>query len=259
MTDQTPLDIAHLAAEADEARRPAFWSRLLETELFVALEEEPEGETIRPVILPTEDGPLALAFDRELRLADFMEGPSAFAALSGRRLVKMLAEQGVSLGLNLGGHGSETILPPAALAWAVEQLSDLTVVREAAMREMTVPRGVPDALLEAIAQKLPTLEGLAREAWLVGVSYRDGTRGHLMGLVDALPPAQGAIADALAEALRLSGLDAGALDIAFFDEGAKALPTLRAKGLGFEIPQRQVEIREVVPPGSDPSKPPILR
>ena len=259
MTEITPLDTAHTEAEADEARRPRFWSRLLETELFVALEDEADGETIRPVILDTEDGRIALAFDREVRLVEFMEGASEFAAMSGRRLVKMLVEQDIGLALNLGGTPSETILPVDALRWAVEQLTDLTVVREAAVREVSRPQGVPEALLSAIAEKLPTLEGLAKESWLVGVTYRDGTRGHMLAIVDALPPAKDAIADALSEALRLSGLDAGQLDIVFMDEGAKALPSLRAKGLGFEIPQPQETVREFTAPGTDPSKPPILR
>lgn len=259
MTEITPLDTAHTEAEADEALRPRFWSRLLEAELFLALEEEPQGETMRPVILDTEDGRLALAFDREARLAAFMEGPSAFAALSGRRLVRMLAEQRIALALNLGGHPSETILPVAALDWAVETLRDATVVREAALREITRPAGVPDALLTALADKLPTLEGLAREGWLAGVSYRDGTRGHLFAVIDALPPARDAIAEALSEALRLSGLEAGQLDIAFLDAGAAALPALRAHGLGFEIPQPVETVREIAPPGSDPSRPPRLR
>jgi len=259
MTEITPLDSAHIDAEADEARRPRFWSRLLETELFVPLEEEAQGETIRPVILDTAEGRIALVFDREVRLVDFMEGPTEFAAMSGRRLVKLLVEQDIALALNLGGAPSETILPVDALRWAVDRLTDLTVVREASVRDVNRPQNVPDVLLDAIAEKLPTLEGLARESWLVGVTYRDGTQGHMLAVIDALPPARDAIADALSEALRLSGLDAGQLDIVFLDEGAKALPALRSKGLGFEIPQRRETVREVTAPGSDPAKPPILR
>lgn len=259
MTEETPLDRAHLAAEADESLRPRFWDRLLDAELFLVLEEEPEGATVRPVILETSDGRVALAFDREGRMADFMEGMTPFAALSGRRLVGLLAGQGVGLALNLGGHGSETILPVEALRWAADQLADLTEVRESALRDIRKPAGLPEALLNAIHEKLPGLEGLAAEAWLVGVSYRDGQQGHLLAVLDALPPAQEAIATAMAEALRLSGLDAGALDIAFFDRGAKVAETIRRHGLGFEIPQPAVEIREVSAPGSDPSKPPILR
>ncbi|WP_316013688.1 SseB family protein [Roseobacter sp. HKCCA0434] len=259
MDDLTPLDHAHLAAEADESLRPRFWSRLLEAELYVPLEEEAGETAIRPVVLETGEGRIALAFDRDRRMAEFMEGAAPFAALSGRRLVGLLAAERIGLALNLGGHPSETILPVEALDWAVEQLADLTQVREAAVREVRAPRGVPQVLLEALAAKLPVLEGLAREAWLAGVRYRDGSEGHMLALVDALPQAQPQIAEAMAEAVRLSGLEAGALDITFVAGGTQIVETLRTRAMGFEIPQPAEPVREVIAPGSDPDKPPRLR
>ena len=52
MSDLTPLDIAHGAMEAapnDDAIRLAFYERLGDGELFLLLEAEAEGETIKPL------------------------------------------------------------------------------------------------------------------------------------------------------------------------------------------------------------------
>ena len=57
------------------------------------------------------DGRFVLAFDREERMAAFLDAPAPFAALSGRRLAALLDGRKLGLALNLGAP-SATLLPP---------------------------------------------------------------------------------------------------------------------------------------------------
>jgi catechol 2,3-dioxygenase-like lactoylglutathione lyase family enzyme len=98
---ETPLDAAFRAQEADPTLRPRFYERVLDAELVVPLAEE-AGESMRPQVFPLEQGPYVLAFDRDKRMGAFLEGPVPFAPLSGRRLVALLAGQGIGIALNLG-------------------------------------------------------------------------------------------------------------------------------------------------------------
>ncbi len=70
-------------------------------------------------------------------------------------------------------------------------------------------------LLTALDQKLATATGLAKSAYLVGVTYDTGAKGHLLGFVNAVEAAQGALAKAVSEALTFSGIEAGAWMLGF--------------------------------------------
>ena len=63
---------------------------------------------------------------------------------------------------------------------------------------------------------------------------------------------------AVSEALVFSGIEAGALDVAFLDADDPAAARLAKVGLGFEIPERE-GVESPRPPGSDPDRPPRLR
>jgi hypothetical protein len=85
----TPLDLAFAAQERapeDAALRLRFHERVLDTELFVALEEAPGPALLRPQVFVLDEGAYILAFDREERLAAFLAALTEFASLSGRRL-----------------------------------------------------------------------------------------------------------------------------------------------------------------------------
>ena len=126
MTDETtPLDLAHAAMEAapeDGAARLRFYERLADSELFLLLENDSDGESIDPQVFPLEGGPVVLVFDREYRLAEFLGKPAPYAALSGRQAVKLLAGRAIGLGVNLGSGASEIILPAGAVDWLADML-----------------------------------------------------------------------------------------------------------------------------------------
>lgn len=263
MTDETALDLAHAAMEAapeDDAVRLRFYERLADSELFLLLSKEAEGDNIAPELFDVADGRFALVFDREERLAEFTGRPAPYAALSGRVLTAMMAGQGIGLGVNLEVAPSAILIPAEALGWLASTLGNAPDEVEAAVSEVHPPKGLPETLITALDQKLATAAGFAHAAYLVGVTYSDGGRGHMLAFVDAKDAAQTALAKAASEALTFSGIEAGAMDVAFFASSDPVAASLAKSGLRFDLPEPQ-DRAEVIraAPGSDPDAPPILR
>lgn len=264
----TPYDRAHAAMEAapdNEALRLAVYDRLADAELFVLLEEEPEGDNITPQLFETEEGDFVLAFDTEERLAEFVGAVAPYAALPGRVIAQNLAGEGLGLGINLGVADSAMLLPPEALEWLTHTLTRVPEARSERPLAFEAP-GLPPAilglLLPAFEAKFAQIAGLVRHAALAGVTYEGGGCGHVLALVGAPEPARPGIAKAIGEALAFSGLEAGELDVTFLAEDDPATEALMEQALILHLPERAVEeVQELRPtmPGMDPSKPPILR
>jgi hypothetical protein len=259
----TPLDDAHGAMEAapgDDAARLRFYDRLAGSELFLLLEEEPEGDRIRPALFPVEGQTFALVFDREDRLTGFAEGPAPYAALSGRALASMLAGQGIGLGVNLGVAPSSILIEAGSVDWLAATLAAAPEEVEERPEELAAPAGLPEMLLTALDARLAAAEGLARMAYLVAATYAGGRRGHLMAFVDTLPGAEPSLARAVGDALTFSGVEAGSLDVGFFRASDPVAARLARVGLRFDLPEAPKDDR--VPgsaPGMDPDAPPRLR
>lgn len=259
----TPLDAAFLdlqSATDDDAARLPYFERLADSELFVLLEKEAEGDRISPEVFDTEEGRFVMVFDREERLASFTGKPAPFVALSGRIIAHMLAGQGIGLGVNLGVEGSENLLDPEAMAWLLQTLEHAPQEEQDVPAELAPPKGLPEKLLGALDRKLPSAIGLATSAHLAAVTYKSGRHGHLLAFLDAQLGAEDALANAIGEALTFSGIEAGELDVIFVrSEDAITAPLLRV-AMGFDLPQpARPEPVEIAAPGSNPEKPPILR
>ncbi len=257
---ETPIDRAHAAmvsAGEDDAARLRFFERLADAELFLLLASESKGDSLMPELFALEDGDVALAFDLEDRITAFVERAAPFAALSGRVLVAMLAERNIGLGLNLGA-GSEILLPAQAIGWMAETLRQRPDEAEGTIAEIRAPLGLPDRLIEAFSVKLTGAEGLARHAYLAGVTYEGGVQSHLLAFTGTRPGAEPALSTAISEALTFSGIEAGQIDVIFLETTDPAAARLAKVGLRFDIPvPRQAPDR--APPGSDPDTPPRLR
>ena len=257
----TPLDQSHEAMEAspeDETLRLAFYRTLAETELFLLLEREAEGEKVEPQIFPVGDTSYVLAFDREDRLSGFTGRLSPFAALSGRTLAGVLAAEGLGLGLNLEVAPSAMLVPPDAVQWLAEMVGQSAEDLTALPKEVTAPKGLPPSLITALDGKLAQAAGLARSAFLVGVTYEDGRRSHLLAVIDAAAGAESAITQSVREALLFSGIEAGVLDVGFFSGSAAITSRFAKVGLRFDLPEIAMPSAPEAP-GSDPSRPPKLR
>ena len=262
MTRPTPLDTAHAlmdAAPQDATARLRFYERLADCELFLLLQGAAVGDSLSPEVFEVEGAKYVLVFDREERLAEFVEGSAHHAALSGRVVAKMLAGQGIGLGLNLGVAPSSILLPADALGWLAEMLDNAPDEVMAQPTSFEAPKGVSEALLTAIDTKLATAAGLADAAYLVAVEYADDRRGLMLAIIDALPAAQGALAKAVGEVVMFGAPEDDGLDVAFFSAPDPVCATLAKVGLRFDLPKREVEAHRPVAPGRDPNCPPILR
>ncbi|XDA97733.1 SseB family protein [Sulfitobacter sp. LCG007] len=265
MTETTPLDRAFAAmreAPQDNAAELGFYERLADCELFLLLATDArDGHgTITPDIFDLGTEKYVLVFDREERLSEFTGRPAPYAALSGRVIAQMLAGQGIGLGLNLDVAPSSQLLPPAAVDWLHEMLANPPVETEARFSKVLPPAGLPERLLHALDAKLSSAAGRAECAWLAAVAQDDAKRGYLLAFIDAAPGAQGALARAVSEALTFSGLADVALDVTFAAPGDPLVERLARVGLRFDLPQPEPKALAVRPaPGSDPSRPPILK
>ena len=261
--DETPLDRAYQAlVDAQDAmpERMAFFGLLADSELFLVLESESDGESASPMVIETSDGRYAIAFDTEARLAEFAAVPMDYASLAGRRVAALLADAGLGLSLNPGVAVSEAAFPHDMMDWLAEATRSQNSEGEARMTALAPPGNLPDILLQVLDSRLANMAGVASAAWLARASYEGGAQQHVLAMVDVPKPAQPGVAEAIGSALRFAALEAGALDIVFLEPGDTRLPVFARVGLGFEVPQIAMpEMRQPAAPGSDPTKPPRLR
>ena len=256
----TDLDTAHaamMAAPDDDAQRLRFYERLADTEVFLLLSGEPEGDQISPEVFDIADGRFALIFDREERLAEFVGRPAPYAGLSGRSLVQMLAGQGVGFGLNLQTAPSEMLIPAEAVDWLHSTLQNAPQAQEARIEEVDAPKGLPESVITGLDRKLAMAAGLAKFAFLAAAKYEGGGQGHVLAFVDAIPGAEDALATAAGEALTFSGIDAGSIDVMFLRASDPMAAYLARVGLRFDLPEPTVPEAPGAP-GMDPNKPPRL-
>ncbi len=261
MSELTPIDHAHAAMEAEpenETLRLRFYERVADSELVVALEAAPVGDTLNPLMFPVDGEQIILAFDSEARLTEFLGGATSYAAMPGRRLVQMVAEQGAGIGLNLEVAPSSIVLPHTALVWLRDTLAARPKEMDVIPSEIAPPSGLPERVLTALDAKLAQAKGLARLAYLVRATYESGAKTPLLAFIDALPDAQVSLAEATQEALTFAGIEAGTIDVAFFASSDEIAAMLARHGLRFDLPIPDVR-QAPSAPGMDPKAPPKLK
>ncbi len=262
MTEETEIDRAHAAMaanEEDDIARLRFYERLAETELFMLLEDEAAGDQVTPALFEVEDQSFVLIFDREARMSEFYGKDIApYAALSGRAMAQMLEGQRMGMALNMGVAPSAMLVPAEAVDWLAQTLGGQAQEVEGQIIELTAPVGLPEVLLEALDRKLATAAGLAVEAYLCGVTYDGGGRGHMLAFVGTIEGAEDALTAAVNEALVFSGIDAGMLDVAHLEGDDPVSERIAKVGLRFDLPSPQMPSQPGANPGMDPSKPPKL-
>jgi hypothetical protein len=265
-TDTTEIDRAHAAMVADEAddlARLRFYERLSESELFMLLEAEVEGDQISPAMFEAEDQKFVLIFDREARMSEFYgKAIAPYAALSGRGMAQMLEGQRIGMALNMGVAPSAMLVSAEAVDWLAYTLGSDPEEVEGQITQVSAPTGLPDVLLNALDRKLATAAGLAVEAYLCGVTYEGGARGHMLAFVDTIEGAEVALTAAVNEALVFSGIEAGMLDVAHLAGGDPVSERVAKVGLRFDLPMPQMpgssHGQPGANPGMDPTKPPKL-
>jgi hypothetical protein len=234
---------------------------VIDAELYILLEREPEAEaSLAPRIFEIPEGRFVLAFDRDERLAAFLEEPAPYAVLPGRRLAGMIAGHGLGIGLNLGEAPSATLLPAGAVDWMAAMAAGAPEAAEAAARRLGPPRDATEALIAALDHKLAAMAAVVGAAHLVEAEYADGRSGLLLVLAGVPEAAREGVAAGIAETVRLGG--GAALDVTFLAPDAPGAIAARAQGLTFETPAPRAPDRAPAPPrapGMDPDRPPNLR
>ena len=166
MTDDTPLDLAHDAMEAGgDVDRLRFYERLADSEMFMMLAADPEGDGIEPQTFPVDGETYVLVFDRIERMAEFAAKTTPYAALSGRAIINLLDKKGVGLGVNLGVARSSILLPAAVIDWLAQTIAVRPQEMTEKPTELHAPRSVPQEVLTGLDVKLALAAGLARSAF----------------------------------------------------------------------------------------------
>lgn len=259
MTEPTLLDLAYASPDADEPSRRRFYALLLETTLFAPVHEAPETEPLRPRVFELSEGPIALAFDRDDRAAEFFGRPVPYAALQGRDLIDASAERGLGLGVNLGAS-SATLLGAEAVAWlAANAAASVSGEPVGAGSAIAPPAGAAEAAALALGREAERWPGVIAELWLVRVRAAGETRG---GLVAIARPGAAAAAAEKGIAARLGAAAAPFAEadepiaIAIVREGDAALAAARRQGARLAPLDRS---DPAPPPAPPPQGPPRLR
>ena len=257
---QTPLDIAHAAmfASGDAAApRAALLACLGDTELILLLADQTGAPGVTPEIFDTSDGRFAIAFDTQERLADFAKAVAHCVTLPGRVLSAMLTEADLGLALNPGVAPSSHLFSTASLAWLNDTLNTAPRIHERTVTEIFAPNVETTDVLRALDHKLAKAAGLASHAALARVAFSNGDTAHIVGFLDPVPGAEGALARAVNQALTFADA-AGTWEVGFFGAETTIGKALILNGIVLNLPQRSDPVRPAAP-GSDPDKPPILK
>ena len=114
---ETEIDKAHSemsASPEDDAARLRFYERIADSELYLLLTGEPQGDQVLPELFDVKDQKFALVFDREERLSSFVGRAAPYAGLPGRGLIQMLDGQDVGLAAKILDFG---FAPALLLEW----------------------------------------------------------------------------------------------------------------------------------------------
>lgn len=232
--------------------RAGVLGRLANTQIFVALSRESEGERVDVLTFDLAGVRTAICADSEDRLTDFFAGPVAYAAMPGRVLARLLREQGAGLMVNAGA-GSEMLLNESMLEWLENALSRAPVAELATAQLHAPSPAMVAALAEPLAGRLADMAGLIRGGSLVGARHADGSDGHLVVITGAAPDVQARIAKAIGEMIAFLPPLPQDCDVAF----DLAVPPQALQLHISQVQRSQPATRSA--PGSDPDKPPILR
>ena len=151
-------------------------------------------------------------------------------------------------------------LNPEALDWLMAMLDQkVPEAVEARVAGFATPM-VPDRVKIALTSVLASVLMTGMRGYLVGVRYAGGAQGQMLALVGVDVAAEGRVARAVTEALAFSGVEAGALDVAFLAAGDAILARMGGVALVIEgaVAVEPEPVRREGP-GMDRARPPLLR
>ena len=143
-----------------------YYGVLADTDLFLLLEQETSNEILEPKFIQLEGNNFALAFDSEENLSEFYGEAAAFAQITGRVLAKMLLEEKIGLGINLGVSEGELLLPWEIIEWFVNVLDETPNLIQTTPKKFSPVKAFPEIMFKALQEKLKPAVGLFDEIWM---------------------------------------------------------------------------------------------
>ena len=210
---------------------------LADTNLFLLLEKEPSNEILEPKFIQLEGKNFALAFDSEESLSEFYGEAAAFAEVTGRVLAKMLLEEKIGLGINLGVSEGELLLPWEIIEWFVNVLDVAPNLVQTTPKKFLRAKAFPEVLFKALQEKLMPAVGLFDEIWICAVEYNEDESSHLICLMGAQNSAQQAIIKSINEVLSFNDIDLGNIDVAHFSYDDEVCTKIREIGIKLQFPE----------------------
>ena len=232
-----------------------YYGVLADTNLFLLLAQEPSNETLEPKFIQLEGKNFALAFDSEESLSEFYGEAAAFAQITGRVLAKMLLEEKIGLGINLGVSEGELLLPWEIIKWFVNVLDETPDLVQTTPKNFFRAKAFPEVLFNALKEKLMPAVGLFDEIWICAVEYNEDETSHLICLMGVQNSSQQAIVKSINEVLSFTDIDLGNIDVAYFSYDNEACTKIREIGIKLEFP----EVSEVKNATSDVKNKPALQ
>ena len=214
-----------------------YYGVLADTNLFLLLEQEPSNEILEPKFIQLEGKNFALAFDSEESLSEFYGEAAAFAEVTGRVLAKMLLEEKIGLGINLGVAEGELLLPWEIIEWFVNVLDAAPNLVQTTPKKFLRAKAFPEVLFKALQEKLTPAVGLFDEIWICAVEYNEDESSHLICLMGAQNSARQAIVKSINEVLSFTDIDLGNIDVAHFSYDDEVYTKIREIGIKLEFPK----------------------
>ena len=214
-----------------------YYGVLADANLFLLLEQEPSNEILEPKFIQLEGKNFALAFDSEESLSEFYGETAAFAQITGRVLAKMLLEEKIGLGINLGVSEGELLLPWEIIEWFVNVLDETPNLLQTTPKKFLRAIAFPEVLFKALQEKLMPAVGLFDEIWICAAEYNEDETSHLICLMGVQNSAQQAIVKSINEVLSFTDIDLGNIDVAHFNYHDEASSKIRTIGVKLEFPQ----------------------
>jgi len=232
-TLKTPLEELLEEASADPARRPAFETMLLHTDLYAATPDASgtvethiflPGDQLRLRNVTLQGGKQVPAlFTSEQRVTEFYGDGAGFVTMKGRPLLELVAPFGAALNPGFA-HG---------VLWTPDQLASLLgrPVSNPVTRDMAVGLGMPDVrperLIAALTERLSG-DDRVQAAWLGLTQWPE--REEVAWYLDIASEAGIAdLRDLIAETVRADDLEGRRIDVAVNPPGERLWDGIRIK------------------------------
>ena len=232
--------------------------RFSESELFLALDISERSSDLNPKVVYLKEQEYVAVYDTELRLEESVGGGAEYLALSGRVLIKMLADKNTGVALNPGTAAIGYIFEPATLQWLVTSLDERPEEMAQKIIEVRPPAKISSKALDALSVKLTSARGFADYACLVEATDILDNKNPLLCFVGSVPNSQPNLAKLVNEYLQFSDHNGETWDVTYLDPVHGLVEKILNVGLRFDLPQPEPPVK-LSAPGSIKGKPPILR